>query len=117
MLENSGLSTKIISLFQTYNLENKFLEPTRITPTSATCLDNIYTDIIPTQKAIINLIDSDHCGQLITIPNVNKTVTKKDIIINPKSKNRLETFKTKLLSKLPLLSVNDDPNQHYNDFL
>lgn len=116
LLENSGLSTKIISLFQSYNLENKFLEPTRITPTSATCLDNIYTDVVPTHKVIINLIDSDHCGQLITIPNVNKKVTKKDITVNPKTKNRLETFKTKLMSKLPHLSTNDDPNQKYNDF-
>ncbi|KAF9423453.1 hypothetical protein HW555_001262 [Spodoptera exigua] len=51
-----NLSTKIVSLFSSYNLANLFLEPTRITPTSATCLDNIYTDIVPVNKEIISVI-------------------------------------------------------------
>ncbi|KAJ8722028.1 hypothetical protein PYW08_004430 [Mythimna loreyi] len=116
LLENSALCSKVISLFQSYNLVNLFLEPTRVTPTSATCIDNIYTDVLPIHKEIINLLDSDHCGQLITFQNPNIIVTKKNITVNPKTANRLESFKTKLINNLPVLSTLDDVNPQYEDF-
>ncbi|KAJ8723159.1 hypothetical protein PYW08_003071 [Mythimna loreyi] len=116
LLENSALCSKIISLFQSYNLVNLFFEPTRITPTSATCLDNIYTDVVPSHKQIINLLESDHCGQLITFENPNNKVVKKNITVNPKTVSRLETFKTKLADKLPMLSTLDDINHQYESF-
>ncbi|KAJ8706217.1 hypothetical protein PYW08_010843 [Mythimna loreyi] len=116
LLENSGLCTKIIPLFKSYNLVNLFLEPTRITPTSATCIDNIYTDVVPSHTEIINLLDSDHCGQLITFQIQNKIITKKNITVNPKTAGRIETFKTKLINNLPYLSTHNDLNHQYESF-
>lgn len=41
ILDSSPLSTRLLNLFKSFNLKNLFLEPTRITASSFTCLDNI----------------------------------------------------------------------------
>lgn len=116
LLEDSSNSLKIKNLFQSYNLNHLFLEPTRITATSSTCLDNIFTDILPINKKIISQLDSDHCGQLITFSKQVKKVAKRYITVVPKTAGRLESFKNKLNSKLPFLPYCDNPNELYNSF-
>lgn len=71
LLEDSSLCNRIISLFRCYNLGYLFLEPTRITATTSTCLDNIYSNINPSSKSIINRLEPDHCGLLSTF-DINK---------------------------------------------
>lgn len=115
LLDNSE-TLKFKNLFHSYNLNNVFLEPTRITATSATCLDNIFTDIIPTSKSIISQLDSDHCGQLISFPKQGRSMVSKHITVVPKTVSRLEAFQNKLKNKLPYLGFNNDPNEFYNSF-
>lgn len=116
LLEDTLMCLKIKNLFSSYNLKYLFSEPTRITDTTATCLDNIYSDVVPTSRQIINQLDSDHCGQMITFIKQNKKVTHKKITVVPKTAGRLEGFKNKLASKLCYLPSTDDPNEQYNSF-
>ena len=44
-----------------------FLEPTRITASSTTCIDNIFCDRDPIDKNIISCLISNHCGQLVKL--------------------------------------------------
>ncbi|CAH2094350.1 unnamed protein product [Euphydryas editha] len=71
LLDNNILSKIFLSLFKCCNLTNLFLEPTRITNSTATCIDNIFTDGTPSYSTIINKLPSDHCGQLVGF-NYNK---------------------------------------------
>lgn len=119
LLKNYLLSTKLLSLFQSYNCKNIFLEPTRITAHSATCIDNIFTDCPVTSisnKCIINKLTSDHCGQMIKIKMFCKNKSRKKITIRPKSTGRLERFKNNLLLKLSSLGECVDPNDQYESF-
>lgn len=52
------------SLFLCYDLLNLFTEPTRVTSTTETCIDNIFTNMKPCSKHVINRLGSDHIGQL-----------------------------------------------------
>ncbi|CAH2252093.1 jg13882 [Pararge aegeria aegeria] len=93
-----------------------FMEPTRITATSATCLDNIFTNIIPISKNIISKLDSDHCGQIIQFENVKKNVSKRKITFVPVTSNRIEKMRISLVNDLPFLPSGATPNAMYSSF-
>lgn len=42
-----------------------FLEPTRITSSTATCIDNVFCNCDYKEKHIINSLPSDHCGLMV----------------------------------------------------
>ncbi|KAA5580299.1 endonuclease/exonuclease/phosphatase family protein, partial [Acinetobacter baumannii] len=54
LLENTNATIRFRTLLKSYNLSNLFSEPTRKTSTSATCIDNIFTNVKPLHKYIIN---------------------------------------------------------------
>ncbi|CAH2094915.1 unnamed protein product [Euphydryas editha] len=115
LLHNSNISLRFKSMLLSYNLHNLFTEPTRITATSATCIDNIFTNCKPYFKAIINKLSSDHCGQLASFSyslNTNKNILKKTFV--PISTTRMERFRGSIVAKLPYLSYTNDPNYLYN---
>ena len=93
LLDNSTTCIRFRSLLNSYNLDNLFLEPTRITHCSATCIDNIFTNSIPCKKSIINMLSSDHCGQLASF-HFGKNIinkNKKNVCI-PMTTGRVEKF-------------------------
>lgn len=117
LLENYSLNTRITSLFQSFDLVPTFMEPTRITATSAKCIDNIFTNVKIISKNIISHIQSDHLGQLIKIETQTRQNVKRKITYVPMTIARLEKLKSSLSTKLPnLLYNNDEPNYIYNTF-
>ncbi|CAK1592770.1 unnamed protein product [Parnassius mnemosyne] len=88
-LETSSISIKFRSLFKSYNLVNLFLEPTRIAGPSATCIDNIFTDVKPLHKSIIQNLSSDHCGELVSLPYIHKKQKNKKVVFVPINEHRL----------------------------
>lgn len=102
LLENTLYSNRLLSLFKSFNLSNVFLEPTRITPTSATCLDNFFCNCGFTKKQIINCLRSDHTGQFVSFPckyNLEKIKIRKRCV----TVDRMERYRTAIVRKLPVL--------------
>lgn len=113
LLEDNNICTRFKSLFLCHNLKNLFLEPTRITETSATCIDNIFSNITPTNKSVINKLSSDHSGQIGTFNIKIDREPKKDISYVPVSDTRLELYRNNILEKLTGLQYNENPNLLY----
>lgn len=113
LLESSALSIRLMSLFNSFNLKNLFFEPTRITASSATCLDNIFSNCDPVNKSVITNLTSDHCGQKITVLST-KHNQMKSIKCRPMTEKRNVRFKHNVREKLPHLPVTDgDPEGLY----
>lgn len=113
VLEKSAIVNKFITLFKSYNLYSLFSEPTRITATSATCIDNIFTNSKPLSSSVINKLDSDHCGQFVTFPQKIVKAQRKLVSFVPVNNSRLGQFKNNLTEKLPGLPYHVDPDQAY----
>ena len=116
---NSPISVRLITLFKSFNLNHQYNEPTRITATSATCLDNIFCNCVPLQKSIISNLTSDHCGQQISFSvNVNSGEKKsKQKVYRPITENRVDRFKNGLVTKIPkILYTPNDPDKLYKRF-
>lgn len=114
LLEKSTIVNRFLILLKSYNLYNTFLEPTRITATSATCIDNVFTNMRPTSYSIINLLDSDHCGQLVSFTKSIVKANRKTVNFVPVTSCRLELFKNNLIDKLPSLPYHSNPDQAYS---
>ncbi|XP_028035994.1 uncharacterized protein LOC114247276 [Bombyx mandarina] len=50
LLENTNATIRFSTLLKSYNLSNLFSEPTRKTSTSATCIDNIFKNMLIVQE-------------------------------------------------------------------
>ena len=117
LLESSSVCTRLISLFKSSNLHHQFLEPTRITATSATCLDNVFCNRTPDQKSIITCLTSDHCGQRIKFYLSNAGDKLTPITYRPVPISRLDHFQDTISAKLSKLTYTpDDPNKLYTNF-
>lgn len=67
-IENTESKT-FLDLLAAYNFHHNIFQATRVTETSATLLDNIFTDfIIPTESQVLHTALSDHYGQFATVP-------------------------------------------------
>lgn len=67
-LKKSGISEKLLSDLEIYNLRTVITKPTRITDTTSTCIDHIISDIQNGMAAIHDLGLSDHTAQTFQIP-------------------------------------------------
>lgn len=115
LLVDSSLSNQLRVLFKSFDLINVFMEPTRITATTATCLDNIFCNCMYSDEKIINHITSDHCGQIITLKNDTKS-NKPSFICRPVTLNKIHKLKVILEEELPKLHTNRlDINNEYNN--
>ncbi|KAJ8733610.1 hypothetical protein PYW07_014161 [Mythimna separata] len=105
----------IKNLFKSYNLNLLFLEPTRVTEGNATCIDNIYTNILPESKQIIRILKSDHFGQLITFVNEEKNKVVRNITDNVN--NCVDNWRLdKLRKQFPYVCTSNDPNKVCDSF-
>ena len=90
-------------------------KPTRITPTSKTLLDHIYTNNTLSNYTLsggIFLCDfSDHCGAFVLIPvNKPKLMNDNEIYIRDLSHFQLESFLVYLSSQMNSLNISDSEN-------
>nr|CAI5843347.1 unnamed protein product [Callosobruchus analis] len=112
-LSNNQCLRDLLSIFLSYDLRYTIFQPTRITVTSSTCVDNIATNYDDIYKSkVLNANISDHIAQSIEI---NQTTWLK--VFNKKNK---ETFKNTLartdwtfLYTIP----NNDVNSQWNAFM
>lgn len=99
LLENSSNCINLLGLFKSFNLSNVFLEPTRVTSTSATCIDNIFTNCDYLHKEVVNKLPSDHSGLIVNF-DTTTTVQNKEISYRQITKKKLELLNCHLGSDL-----------------
>ncbi|KAG7296652.1 hypothetical protein JYU34_000923 [Plutella xylostella] len=114
LLGDSPNRSKLLLLFKSFNLFNVFLEPTRITPTSATCLDNIFCNCEFKDSSVINCLRSDHSGQTITLVNTDKT-NKTKVRCRPITTKKIDNYLKKLDEKLPNVKLDCNSNEMYSN--
>lgn len=95
---NTDYAKSFKNILGMYGLKHYIHEPTRITPTSRSCLDNVITNINHDQlfTGVFDTDLADHSAVYLKIKNITKvqtdTLLKKRII----NKNRLELFASNL---------------------
>ncbi len=117
LLENNSNCINLVSLFKSFDLSNVFLEPTRVTSTSATCIDNIFCNCDYLHKNIVNSLPSDHSGLTINLNNIT-TVPKKEIMFRHITDKKVESLHNNL--KQILCSPSQDyegPSEIYANLL
>lgn len=113
LLEETSFKNRLLCLFRSFNLSNIFEEPTRITATTATCIDNIYCNCDITNKEIFHCLPSDHTGQSALFPccidREKITILKRHI-----NSHQIERYKAALNHKLSIQNYNlSIPNESY----
>lgn len=94
------LCSKLLSLFKSFNLKNIFCEPTRVTSTTSTCLDNVFVNCEILAQKIVHFMRSDHTGQEIVLPYGKNCIAEMEIVTRPITNHRLQQFNDNLLQKL-----------------
>lgn len=94
LLESSKQKQTLLNFLLEYNLKPTISDATRITSTTKTCIDNIFTDFTVLKSKVIDTIISDHTYQLIYF-NINSF--KDDIPVPRFGRNfkvsRIQDFK------------------------
>lgn len=115
LLAESGDKENFISLLKCYNLDYLFNEPTRITPQSETCIDNVFVNCKIKSKVLISGVPSDHKAQKIELFCKNLKTENKVISFRPLTEKKSVIFKDKIIENLSFLNHNiDEPNESYN---
>lgn len=116
ILLNNADTLKIKNLFNSFNLQNVFLEPTRITATTSTGIDNIFCKVPILSKSILHQLSSDHTGQYIEI-GLEQREDSKEIIFRPITEQKLAIFKERVTNKIHTNDLKSqcsgDPNKLY----
>lgn len=114
-LIDSSETQKLISLFNSFNLNNIFQEPTRVTLTSRTCIDNIFSNCPFLDNSIITGVRSDHRCLFVSFQSQIK-LTNKIVKYRPLTDNRLEILNVKIMEKLNSFVYNIyQPNATYSN--
>lgn len=113
LLEDTALTTRLMSLINCYNLRPQFLEPTRVDKQSASCLDNIFCNFEVKTKLNSDFLGSDHFGQIVGI-NKSLDPASGEMVCRPINKLRRDKFRKAISEKLPFLKFHDkNPNHMY----
>lgn len=119
LLSSSSEKTNFIALLKSFNLTHLFLEPTRVTPTSATCIDNVIVNCrskVLNNKQIVG-VRSDHRAQLVSLEYCSKLQTSV-IEYRPLTSKKLELFKCNLENALVSTKLNmPSSNYKYSELL
>lgn len=87
-------STAITDLFEGSGLSRKIYEPTRVTSTTSTCIDNVFTNTNSESRVVKNLDVSDHYPIEIKINTI--ILNESTFEIRDFSLKNLETFKNQV---------------------
>lgn len=113
ILDVTPLSIRFLNLFRSFNLVNLFFEPTRITASSSTCLDNMFSDCVAEDKLVLSDLSSDHCGLIASFPMPLKKKPRK-IECRPHTASRCNKFKNNVALKVtPSIVEHETPNEIY----
>ncbi|KAJ8728275.1 hypothetical protein PYW08_016660 [Mythimna loreyi] len=116
ILENNSESCRFLNLFKSFNLSNVFIEPTRTSTTSATCIDNVFCCCDYLDKAIVDYLPSDHSGLMVTFES-DIPIQQVQIHSRPITSGKLNKFNSTLINKLNDWKLaENDGNILYNDF-
>lgn len=99
LLERNSNCTNLLSLFRSFDLSNVFLEPTRVTSTSATCIDNVFCNCDYLHKDIVNILPSDHSGLIVNFDTI-PTIQKREIMFRQITVKKIESFNNNLSNEL-----------------
>lgn len=110
----SSISVRFLNLFKSFNLGYLFLEPTRVTDNTATCLDNIFGNFEVRSKKVFDCLGSDHYGQQITF-ECKEVNTVHTVRCRPLTENRKEYFKQNIKKQLALNEPHNDPNTDFEN--
>lgn len=116
LLTESRNKKDLLNLFKSFNIFPLFMEPTRITVHSATCLDNVFASCNYIDKKLINCLQSDHSGQVVTFSATTGNENNQ-ILCRPITEHRTKIFCSNLGKTLPLLTLKNKPNELYNALL
>lgn len=92
-LINSHRKEVLINFFATYNIIHQINVPTRISKSTSTCIDNIFSNCEVTKSAVHNSYLSDHTYQICTfILDISKSYNVEYIYSRNFSANNIQTF-------------------------
>lgn len=84
MLDNKE-SKSVMNLCDSFGVKGKFFEASRISKTTKTCIDNIFTNCVSSHSTTKELHVSDHQAQILTFPasevepEIKKKIIQRDI--------------------------------------
>lgn len=107
------------NITSSYGMKTTIDVPTRVTETTATCIDNFITDVDKENSAVVEPNISDHHAIAITIPVVDKPkIAKKKIKARSIKESNLQELKIRLKGE-KWKEVFDEPdmNKKYENFL
>lgn len=115
---NNKDRSELEELFKCYNLVRTIDEPTRVTPNTATCIDNIFSNCADIIKAqVVCSLNSDHFGQLITIKTNTKNVELKAYTTRKPNITSINSLKQSLRNSLSTLVEEECPNKYFDSFM
>lgn len=122
-MDDTSRKCEILGMLKTYNIQQTIYQPTRITATTATCIDNIFTNIEESYETrVIQTHISDHTAQKIIFKmgNQQSNETYKRIY----SQQNIQHFKQLLrdqnwtaLYEITEKDVNDQFNMFHSIYL
>lgn len=118
ILENSKNCKLFKNTLLKYNLKPAINEPTRITNSSSTCIDNILTNLKSYSSKVLHLGLSDHSGQMISIP-CNQGFIEKYWYVNSRNVNNYLDIFLRYMSQCSFSEVYlyNDVNLAYKTFI
>lgn len=109
----------LINFFDEYNIKQTIFEPTRISETSKSCIDNIFTDLVDFSTLVLDNEISDHTFQILSLnleqKNINNDVAK---LGRSFSKHNIDLFKAEisLVNWNELLDTDTNLNSRFSIF-
>ena len=97
---------KLINLLDEFNIKQTIFEPTRITPTSESCVDNIFTDMSYAATEICSTDMSDHTYQIITLSDTAKKYKDNRMLLKRSfNKIAINSFREELMRVRPCIDI------------
>lgn len=114
LLNRSTLQISLLTTFKSFNLCNLFLEPTRITENSSTCIDNIFCNCDFSSKSVIHCLPSDHAGQMVTLTSATE-IEATTRVVRPITTHKMEMFEERVGAGMMRFNFHsNDPNKMYS---
>lgn len=83
----------VLNTLKSFGLKQTIFEPTRVTATSSSCIDNIFINIPYSESIVVKERLSDHFAQLLSINSRENKEAAKPIFYRPTTKTGLDKLK------------------------
>ena len=102
---DNNISSQCINMFTSFGFVKQIDASTRFSKTTATCIDNVFTNFDSTQSDVVDLDLSDHCG------------IKSNFHMNPKPSSAFGRFRSKVNDTNIAKAKNDLKGINFVDIL